>query len=303
MKFRLMSCLLLVMFIAAAFTSCGRKYEFPEQVTLYIEEQQRIITLDHTDYIKGCIFACSEPSWQQETLIAAGIAANSRALYCISDESVSIPFGADLTNDPAVCSLWTDPAATAEEYEQTAPEYVQRVEEAAETAANLYVEYDGAAADTPMCLLSTGVTDDCGKPYIPSLELSCDAESPEQLSGCVYPSDSLIRMMSEVTGSVMLPPDHSQWFTDAEYTAGGTLQSVCFGGKTVTGEQLREILGMRSAAITVVSSYDEFEFTAAGIGGNTGMSLYAAERLSRGGKTARQIIEYFFPGTSVKSIR
>ena len=176
-------------------------------------------------------------------------------------------------------------------------------EEAAETAANLYVEYEGAAADTPMCLLSTGVTDDGGKPYIPSLELPCDAESPEQLSGCVYPSDSLIRMMSEVTGSVMLPPDHSQWFTDAEYTAGGTLQSVCFGGKTVTGEQLREILGMRSAAITVVSSYDEFEFTAAGVGGNTGMSLYAAERLARGGKTARQIIEYFFPGTSVKSIR
>lgn len=302
MKLRLISCFMLLIFIAAAFTSCSGGIAVPQRVTLILEEQRRIITMDITNYIAGCIYACAEPSWQQETLLAVGIAANSRALYCISSESVDIPFGADLTDDPAVCSLWTDPAAAAAEYEQTAPEFPRRVSEAAQKAAHLYVEYGGEPADTPMCILSSGKTDDGGKEYIPSLELPCDSESPELLSRCVYPSDSLIGMIKEVTGSVMLPPEHSQWFTDAEYSGGGTLLSVRFGGEELTGEQLRDILGMRSAAITIVSAYDEFEFTAKGIGENKGMSLYAAERLARGGKSAEQVIRYFFPETTVKSV-
>jgi len=60
--------------------AAGETPEVPRRVTLLLEEEKRIITLDYTEYIAGCIFSAAEPSYEYETLVAVGTACSGRAL-------------------------------------------------------------------------------------------------------------------------------------------------------------------------------------------------------------------------------
>ena len=64
-------------------TGCRREAPSPapENVTLLIEDENRILTLGFSEYLAGCIFAAADPSFQEETLLAAGIALSSQAQY------------------------------------------------------------------------------------------------------------------------------------------------------------------------------------------------------------------------------
>lgn len=273
----------------------------PEQITLLLEEENRIITLDFEDYIAGCIFAAADPSFQPETLKAAGAACSGRALYCMENAAPGAFFGADLTDSTEFCPEWISLEQAREEYGEYYEEYWESVMQAAHFAAGVYPEYDGAPADTPVCSVSTGLTDAGEQPYLPALELDCDKKSPRYSGSCTVTATSARKSICAVTGKVILPPDKAEWFTCAEYTSGGTLISVCFGGAEITGEQLRAALGLHSTAITITQQDDSFTFTTIGDGNNCGLSVYAAERLARGGRSAEEILKFFFPGTTLQT--
>ena len=79
-------------------TGCHREAPSPapENVTLLIEDENRILTLGFSEYLAGCIFAAADPSFQEETLLAAGIALSSQAQYCM--QNCEADFGADLAD-------------------------------------------------------------------------------------------------------------------------------------------------------------------------------------------------------------
>lgn len=273
----------------------------PDKVTLLIEEENRIISLSYTEYIAGCIFAAADPSFLPETLTAAGIACSGQALYCMENSAPGAFYGADLSDGGELCPEWISLDEARQEYGSEYDSCAEKVMNAAETAALTYPEYDGGPAFTPVCAVSTGITDDGGMPYLPSLTLECDSKSPLYFASCTVTARYARETLREMTGSVILPPDKGEWFTDEEYTPGGTLLKICFGGAEITGEQLRQALGLKSCAITVSPDGDMFTFTSLGCGRNTGMSVYTAERLARSGKTAREILDCFFPGTMLRT--
>ncbi len=294
-----------LLMLAGILCGCSAEHDpagIPEQVTLLIEDEKRIITLDYTDYIAGCIFAAADPSFQEEALKAAGAACSGRALYCMENAEPMAFLGADLADSSEFCPAWISFEQAQLEHGADFEEYSERVMSAAEFAAGVYPEYGGAPADTPVCPVSAGITDEGDKPYLPSLELECDKKSPRFPGSCTVTASSARKKVCAVTGSVILPPDKEDWFTRAEYTPGGTLLTIRFGGAELTGEQLRAALGLRSTAISITIEGDMFTFSTQGEGSNRGLSAYAAERLARGGKSAEEILDFFFPGTTLRTI-
>lgn len=296
--------LALVVFLLAALCGCRGEGapEPPERVTLLIEAENRILTLDYTEYLAGCIFAAAEPSYKDETLLAAGIACGGRALRYMQGHGGGT-FGADLSDSSPLCPDWLPAEQAKALYGGDYSENLARVEAAARQAANLCPMYGGAPADAQLCALSCGVTDDGGLAYLPSRELGCDAESPRQHSRSVLTGDYVREALRGLTGSVILPPDMGEWFTDAAYTEHGALISVRFGGSFLTGRELCRALELRSTCVEIAQSDEVFTFDVRGKGGNTGMSVYAAERLARGGKSAEDIISYFYPGVELRRLR
>lgn len=299
MRFTAAICILL-MFVGV-FTGCTAREcaGLPERLTLYLTGERRIITLTREEYLTGCILACTDPSFQPEALKAAAAACCGHALSVMNERSPAEFMGADLSDDPGRCPAWTSPEEALEDYCAGQESTSRKLTAAVEYAAALCPEYDGAPAYTPVFRCSTGITDDGGLPWLPSLELPEDSACPWYSSTCTVPAEYARKALREYTGSVVLPPSPGDWFTDPEYTHGGVLLTVRFGDSEVTGEQLRQAFGLRSSAVTITVSREEMTFTSRGCGGNTGMSAYSAERLARGGMSAEEIFAYFFPGVAL----
>ena len=280
----------------------GNESPVPERVTLYIEQESRIVTLDYTEYLAGCIFAAADPSFQRETLLAVGIACSGQALYSMSVEGADRSgwFGADLSAAPEVCPEWLSPEQLEQEYGGKFEEYYNRIIEIAGEAAEICPYYDGKPADTLLCRLSAGVTDNGGEPYLPSLKLSADKDSRYYSCSVTLTEEIVRKSISDAVGRVALPPDREQWVTDAQRTKTGTLLSVRFGDSELSGEQLRRALELRSTNIDMQYAYGMFIFTTLGEGNNTGMSVYTAEMLARSGMTAEEILEQFYPGIELR---
>lgn len=266
--------------------------ELPEDLTLYLTQEKRIISLTREEYLSGCIAACADPSFQPEALKAIAAASCGHALSVVEKRSPGDFLGADLSDDPAVCPQWADPS----DLDNDSNELTERLTEAAVWAAELSPRYDSEPAFTPVMRTSTGQTDDGGFPWLPPLELPEDADSPWYSSSCTVPTEYARKALREFTGSVILPPDPAEWFTGAEYTPGGVLTSIRFGDAELNGEQLRQAFGLRSSAVTVTMHNSDFLLTSRGCGSNIGMSAYYAERLARRGWSAREILSFFYPG-------
>ena len=280
-----------IMLIFLTGCAVGDAPQLPETITLYLTEERRMETMSREEYLEGCIAACADPSFQPETLKAIAAASCGHALSVIEGRSPGEFLGADLSDEPDRCPRWTSPDTFPAESGDTG-----KLSEAAEWAAALSPLYDGKAAFTPVNTTSTGLTDSGGVPWLPSLELPEDADSPWYSSSCTVPTEYARKALREFTGSVVLPPDPADWFTDAEYTPGGVLTVIRFGGAELTGEQLRKAFGLKSSAITLSLVNGDFSLTSRGYGSNTGMSAYYAERLARRGWTAREILGFFYPG-------
>lgn len=130
-------------------TGCHREAPSPapENVTLLIEDENRILTLGFSEYLAGCIFAAADPSFQEETLLAAGIALSSQAQYCM--QNCEADFGADLADRGDIYPDWLSPDELEERYADQYPEWLERVSRVAERAAKECLYYnDGPAYHT-----------------------------------------------------------------------------------------------------------------------------------------------------------
>ncbi len=274
----------------------------PERVTLYRKEAGEIVTLPYEELLVGCIFAQAELAdevvfSEDELLRAIACVINSRCLYMLRDGVRTN--GADLCDTDLP---WMSPDEVREEYGRSSGTYRRSLSEAAEYGAHHVLTFNDELILPQMCAYSTGRTEDGGVPYLPPRTLQADRDSDAALSTAAFSADTVRRVLSEVTGVSSLGARPAEWFSDAEYTDGGTLRSVRFGTARLNGGQLRDVFSLRSSAITIAYAEERFLFTVRGWGGNTGMSIHAAAQMAKSGSTAEEILLYFFAPAEVDEL-
>ena len=77
------------------------------------------------------------------------------------------------------------------------------------------------------------------------------------------------------------------------------MSSVLIGGVTLTGNQVRGALGLRSPAFTVDFDGVNFTFQVTGYGHGVGMSQYGANAMAKSGSIFRDILTWYYTGTEV----
>ena len=77
------------------------------------------------------------------------------------------------------------------------------------------------------------------------------------------------------------------------------MTSLQVGGVSLTGGELRTLLGLRSAAFTISFTDSEVVFSVTGYGHGVGMSQYGANVLAQEGKSYREILTHYYVGTTV----
>lgn len=79
----------------------------------------------------------------------------------------------------------------------------------------------------------------------------------------------------------------------------GYVKSIEISSHKFSGEELRQILSLRSGNFTVKKDDDLFVFTCMGYGHGVGMSQNGANYMAKQGSDYKEILSHYYPGTEI----
>lgn len=173
-------------------------------------------------------------------------------------------------------------------HEEIQPEFRRRLKKAWEDTHGQVLFYQDKMALVPFHRLSNGRTR-TGKevlgtdeyPYLVSVECPKDVEADEQIQ----------TQMIDVQNVKVSKTD-----------SAGYVSEVTVGEEKVPGEQFRSTYKLSSGAFILQSAGERTRVTTSGVGHGLGLSQHTANEMAKTGKTYKEILEYFFAGTTMKEV-
>ena len=87
-----------------------------------------------------------------------------------------------------------------------------------------------------------------------------------------------------------------------ETTAGGRVKTIKLGNLELSGVEVRNLLGLRSANFTVEITENNIKFVVKGYGHGVGMSQTGADALAKQGESYENIIKHYYTGVEINNL-
>ncbi len=277
----------------------------PQQDGVYFKvlrtKTGEIEQISRADYLFCTVAAEMGADAPLEALKAQAVACYTYALYRQA-ENADKPY--DITDSPDLDQKYTDRAELRKKWGENTEKYTSAVEKAIEqTLDYIITDADSKPILAAYHAVSCGKTESAkvvwGKdyPYLQAVESIGDLLSPDYLSVRTFTEKEFSEKMAEY---VKLEGDAAKWIGSADYSDSGTVISYTFGGTKVSGEDIRDALGLRSAAFDVAYKEGEFTFNVKGYGHGVGMSQYGARYLASTGSSFVEILSHYYTGCKMK---
>ena len=273
-------------------------------ITVLLDGQ--VVEMDLGSYLVGVVRAEMSASFEIEALKAQAVAARTYTLYKMANGGSENHPNADTCTDINCCKAYQSEAESAALWGERAAEYEEKIRTAVTQTDGECVLYDGAPALTVFHSSSAGQTMDAQDVWSSALPYLVSVSSPETAdtvpgfhSRAAFPAAQLRSILLEALPQAQLSGSASNWFTNMRQQPNGTVTALRVGGVDVSGNQLRTILGLRSACFTLAFEDESVVFHVTGYGHGVGMSQYGANVLAAGGMSYRDILMWYYTDTEV----
>ena len=280
-----------------------------ESVTVSFLYDGKVRRLTLAEYLPGVLAGEMPAGFEPEALRAQATAARTFALFRERRGSPAHP-GAAVCGDPACCQVWVDEETLRERWGEDYELCHARILAAVADTDGAYLTYEGEPILACFHSSSAGQTENSAAVWGAALPYLVSVASPETAGDVpdfvstaeISPEDFRETILAEYPGCSIresLPPD---WLGARTLDTGGRVASVRVGDVSVSGTKMRSLFGLRSACFTLEWTGHSFLFTVAGSGHGAGMSQYGANVMAREGKTWREILAHYYPGTVLSSL-
>ncbi|RJQ12156.1 MAG: SpoIID/LytB domain-containing protein [Bacillota bacterium] len=246
------------------------------------------------DYLAGVLGAEVPASFAAGALEAQAVAARTytfRRLRAYGGPGCSRHAQADICSDPGHCQGYRSPNQLREAWGDGFEENWARVRRAVEATRRLFLSEGPRPANTVYHSTCGGHTASAEEvwgvtvPYLTGVPCDYCRISPRYTSTKTVALDRA----AELTGGRFLAVTRS--------TGSGRAAEVVAGGRTMTGVEFRQALGLDSTLVEAVNG-DLTVFTR-GFGHGVGLCQWGAEGQARLGRGFRDILTYYYPGTTL----
>jgi stage II sporulation protein D len=245
-------------------------------------------------------------SYEPEALKAQVIACHTYAerMRRIQQKTPDPAFcGADLSDDCNRCQAYYNDDALRTLYGADYPKYYGKIAAAVDAAGDLLLCFDGEPAAAVFHAVSAGRTDSAeavwgtALPYLIPVDSPDDRGAPDYLHTSDFPAETVKAALCAAEPDCVFGDDPAAWFSGALTAESGTVMQIQAGGVSFSGQRIREILGLRSAAFSAEYTGSVFRFTVRGFGHNVGMSQYGANEMAKKGSSFGEILLHYYPDT------
>lgn len=281
----------------------------PEEEAPHLDERREITvlqdgklrTLPLSEWLPGVVAAEMPASFEPAALRAQAVAARTYILERAGHRPKAHP-DADVCDNYACCTAWLSDADMSEKWGDQAQENIARICAAVTDTDGEILSYAGQPIRAVFHSSSAGRTESSAAlwgdmPYLVSVSTPETAEDvPNYVSVTELSRDAVREAVRKAYPDCELPEDAARWFGEPELDDSGRVAEQSVGSLTLTGAQVRALLGLRSAAYTVAYSDGFFRFTTTGYGHGVGMSQYGANVMAKQGSSYAEILTHYYPG-------
>ncbi len=266
-------------------------FDAATEITLRTADGLRTLPLDK--YLVGVLLAEMPADFPSAALEAQAIAARTFTLQKLNAHKHS---DADICSDSACCQGWLDPEGTN----------CGALELAVRDTDGLVVTYDDALIDATFFSCDGGRTESALAVWGSNVAYLQAVDSPESDDSRRYAEE---KQFSEQELLDLLRAAHPEiapgdvpWFRDLTYTDGGGLATATIGGVTLTGPELRRLLGLRSTDMEIAQGSGAVTIRTQGFGHRVGLSQYGAKAMAEEGSDFVEILTHYYQGTSIRRL-
>ena len=241
------------------------------------------------EYVVGVVSAEMPVSFSQEALKAQAVASRT---YVLSRDLV--------VDDTTSSQVYEDEARRREKWKEDFEANEAKIEACVEATKGEVLTYQGQYISALFFSSSNGKTENnedyfntVSVPYLRSVDSSWDLEVSSQ----VYREKSFTK---EELNQIFETDDFT--LTILSYKESGRVDQVDVSGKTYTGREIREKLGLASSDFDIEQEGDTYIFHTVGYGHGVGMSQYGAQGMAEEGYDYRTILTYYYQGVEIEKL-
>lgn len=285
--------------------------------TLRILDQDtgEVAELSLAEYTRCAIAAEMPANYHLEALKAQGVAALTYALRQAIDQR-SLPEarrdpalkGADFSAQPGERRGYMTEETAREFYGEQFDYSWNRITQAARSACRCVALYEGEPIAAAYHAISAGDTTERAEniwegplPYLVEADSSWDILAPGYKSVVAVTDGELEELLT--AAGAELPPDPADWLAIEERSPAGYVTRIRAGDLTLHGNQLRNLLGLRSCAFELERTYNGYRFYVRGYGHGAGLSQAGADYLARQGETFDEILLHYYSGITLAEVQ
>ncbi len=269
-----------------------QKYDSEPSLSLYRTDSDTVQQVKLEEYLKGVVAGEIGPKFPAEALKAQAIVARTMTLTWLEYEG-----GSRGKHNADVCDRHTEFQAYDEEAIN------DNISKAVEATRGQVLTHNGKFAYTLFHSASNGKTASVEEgfpalaekaPYLVPVSTDGIAKAPEKYQAWTVkvPRHQLKKIMGEKAGNL-------DDIGIAQTGPSGRALTVKAGQKTISAVDLRQEIGFDKLFSTQIKTIkpegDHIVFTGTGWGHGVGMDQWGANLMAEQGKTARQILEHYYP--------
>ena len=273
---------------------------------LRVWDGEQVVEMTMAEYLPGVVRGEMPAAFHQQALDAQAVAERTFIYYHMASGRKAAHPDADVCMDYRCCNAYTSAQAAAEKWGDHAAEYEAKVQQAVRDTDGQVILYNGQPILAAFHSSSAGVTANSGDVWVSTLPYLHSVESPEgedtvpnYYSVKEIPAAEFHQTFLAAYPEASFAGGPETWITGRVENASGRVESICIGGVTVEGTQVRSLFGLRSACFTAEAAADRVTFHVTGFGHGVGMSQYGANAMAREGSDFEEILTWYYTGTEV----
>ena len=286
-------------------------YDYDEYNTIKLlhKDENKIEEIDLDEYLYGVVSAEMPASFEEEALKAQAVVARTYTIYKIVNNDGKHG-EADICDDSTCCQAWISEQDRKDRWdEDEKEENWNKIVKAVNSTQGKIVTYNGEPINAFFHSNSGGTTEapievwgGSGYPYLQSVATAGEDAYSQYSSEAEFTEAEFEEKIKELHSDFEIDFDDENCIKIEEYTEGNRVKTIKIGNLELSGVEVRNIFGLRSANFTVTIEDNKIKFEVIGYGHGVGMSQTGADSLAKEGKTYEEIIHHYYTGVEIEDM-
>ena len=264
--------------------------------------------LDLDEYLYGVVSSEMPANFEEEALKAQAVVARTYTIYKITNGSKHE--NANICDDSKCCQAWISKEARFEKWNESERENNwSKIVNAVDSTKGKIITYDGKPINAFFHSNSGGKTEIASsvwggkdEPYLQAVETSGEGNYTQYSSEVILTKSEFVDKIKQYHSNFEIDFSNENQIEILEYTEGQRIKTIKLGNLELTGTEIRNIFGLKSAKFEISVDGENVKFKVIGYGHGVGMSQTGADSMAKEGKNYEEIIKHFYSGVEITNM-